>query len=116
MLKDDIFLKIINKEIKSDLIYQDKYVTVFNDINPKVPFHILIVPNIYIKNMNDVKNNHLIILGKLLLTASKIAKLKKIDKSGYRIIINCNEHGGQKINHLHLHLLGGCYLGKMLTI
>ncbi len=112
MSTKNIFIDIINHKIKSDIIYQDKDLTIFNDINPKAPIHILIIPNIYIKNMNHINDNHLLILGKMLLMSSKIAKRKNIHKSGYRLIINCNKHAGQEINYLHLHLLGGCYLKK----
>ncbi len=115
MIRTDVFSKIIDGKIKSDIVYKDKYVTAFNDIKPKSPVHILIIPNVFIKNMNHVNDDHLFILGKLLLVASKIAYIKKINKFGYRIVINCNKHGGQEINYLHLHLLGGCYLGNFLN-
>ncbi len=116
MDKKTIFSQIINKKIKVDLIYQDKYVTAFYDKVPLAPCHILIIPNIYIKNMNKVTYKHIYILGKLLLVASLIAKEKNLSKDGYRIIINCKKYGGQIVEYLHLHLLGGCFLGNMLSL
>ncbi len=116
MKKENIFTKIIKKKIKSNIIFQDYYVTAFYDIKPKVPVHILIVPNIYIKNMNEVSKKNIFLLGKMLYTASFLAKKKKISSNGYRLIINCNKHANQEINYLHIHLLGGCYLGKMIKL
>ncbi|QJC37213.1 HIT domain-containing protein [Enterobacteriaceae endosymbiont of Donacia thalassina] len=105
--KENIFQKILSKKVITDIIYQDNLVTAFNDINPQSPVHILIIPNILIKTLNDINNNHEFILGRMLLVASKIAKKKHINKLGYRIVINCNVHGCQTIFHLHMHLLGG---------
>ncbi len=115
MKKENVFYKIVNNKLKTNIIYKDKYVTVFNDISPQAPVHIIIVPNIYIKNMNYIQKSHIYILGKMLFISSYIAKKKKIDKSGYRLIINCNKNAGQCINYLHLHLLGGCKLGKIIN-
>lgn len=114
MLEDTIFDKIIKKKILVDIIYQDNLVTAFKDINPQAPIHILIIPNIRICNLNDVKEKDEKILGRLITASVKIAKKNKIDKSGYRIIINCNKNGGQEIYYLHLHLLGGKYLGPII--
>ncbi len=115
-MKDNIFNKIINNKTKTKIIYKDKYVTAFNDINPKCPIHIIIIPNIYIKNLNYINNSNILILGKMLIIASKLAKKNNINKSGYRLIFNCNKNSGQEIDYLHLHLLGGCNLGKMINL
>lgn len=114
-MKENIFNKIINNKIKVKKIFKDKYVTAFNDINPKCPIHIIIIPNIYIKNLNYIIKDHISILGRMLLVSSFLAKKNKINKSGYRIVFNCNKNSGQEINYLHLHLLGGCYLGKIVN-
>ncbi len=111
--KENIFQKIIKNEIKVNYVYKDKDISAFYDIKPKAPIHIIIIPNIYIKNLNKINKSNFLILGKLLFVASKIAKKKKINKKGYRIIINCNKNAGQEIDYLHIHLLGGCYLGKI---
>ncbi|OGV89986.1 histidine triad nucleotide-binding protein [Microgenomates group bacterium RBG_19FT_COMBO_39_10] len=104
-MKDCLFCKIAKKEIPSDLIYEDKEVMAFDDINPLAPVHILVIPKEHIEGLQTVKDSHQEILGKLLLTASKIAKQKKL--KGYRVFFNCGKIGGQAIFHLHLHLVGG---------
>lgn len=112
---NNIFNKIINHKIKSDILYQDDIVTAFKDINPQAPFHVLIVSNKLIKTLNHLhdKKKDKLIIGHMIIIATKIAKKNKIDKSGYRLIINCNKDAGQEIYHLHLHLLGGKKLSKI---
>lgn len=114
MKKDDLFEKIIAKEIPSDMLYQDEFVTAFRDINPQAPIHVLIIPNKNIPTVNAAEAKDEILLGKLFLTAKKLAKELGIAEEGYRLIINCNEFGGQDVFHLHMHLLGGRKLGRML--
>ena len=109
-MTDDIFLKIINKEAQTKLIYQDEFLSAFFDINKKAPTHILIVPNKKIPTLNDITQNDEALLGKMLLQAAKIAKEQNIAKSGYRLVINCNQDAGQEVFHLHMHLLGGAKL------
>lgn len=111
---DDLFEKIIAKEIPSDMLYQDEFVTAFKDINPQAPVHVLIVPNKNIPTINDAEVEDEVLLGKLFLTAKKLAKELNISEDGYRLIINCNEYGGQDVFHLHMHLLGGRRMGRML--
>lgn len=110
----NLFLNIIHKKIKADILYQDDLVTAFYDISPKAPIHVLIVPNIVIPTVNDITLSHSVTLTRLFLVAIKIAKKHKISYSGYRLIINCNKDAGQEIYHLHMHLLGGKKLGPML--
>lgn len=107
MKNKKIFQNIINKKTQSKIIFQDKKITAFHDISPKAKIHILIVPNIFIKNLNNINKKNLNILSYMLYKSIKIAKQEKIHKSGYRIIINCNKDGGQEIPYLHIHLLGG---------
>lgn len=109
-----IFSKIIAGEIPADIVYQDDLVTAFRDINPQAPTHVLIVPNKVIPTVNDVSTADEKTLGRMLTTAAKIAADEGIAADGYRLIINCNDHGGQEVYHLHLHLLGGRRLGRML--
>ena len=115
MAKETIFSKIIQKEIPSEIVYQDETVTAFRDINAQAPTHILIIPNKIIPTVNEVIPEDEAVLGKLFTVAAKLAKEENIDKDGYRLIINCNEHAGQEIFHLHMHLLGGRALGPMLS-
>ncbi len=109
-----IFAKIIAREIPSDMVFQDDQVTAFRDINPQAPTHILIVPNREIPTANDISDADEQLLGHMLVVARQLAKAEGIAVDGYRLIINCNEHGGQEVFHLHLHLLGGRPLGPML--
>ena len=102
-----IFNKIINKEISAKIAYEDDNILAFEDIAPKAPIHILIIPKKEIKTLNDVEQKDAELLGKLILVAKKIAKDKNIDEDGYRLIMNCNEYGGQTVYHIHLHLIGG---------
>ncbi len=115
-MKKNIFIDIIKGKLKVDFIYKDKYVIAFNDIKPLSPIHIIIIPRKYIKNMNYINSNNVFILSKMLLVVNKLVKYNNIDKKGYRIIINCNKDGGQEIDYLHIHLLGGCYLGKLINL
>ena len=102
-----LFTKIINRQIPADIVYEDNQIIAFNDINPQAPVHILIVPKKEIATLNDLETKDQEIIGKMFLTAKKLAVKLNIDKMGYRTVFNCNEHGGQTVFHIHLHLLGG---------
>ena len=110
-----IFAQIVRGEIPSDIVYQDELVTAFRDISPNAPVHILIVPNKVIATVNDLTEEDEQIAGRMLLVAKKVAEQEGIAEDGYRLIINCNEHGGQEVLHLHMHLLGGRPLGPMVA-
>lgn len=99
-----VFCKIAKKEINSTLVYEDEEFVAFNDINPVSPTHILVIPKSHIKNMLEVNDKEL--LGKLMLTAKKIAKKQGLE-DGFRIVINTGDNGGQTVHHLHVHILGG---------
>ena len=115
MAEETIFSKIIRREIPSDIVWQDELVTAFRDISPQAPTHILIVPNLLISTLNDVSEAHEQALCRMLTVAAKLAAQEGIAEDGYRVIMNCNRHGGQEVYHIHLHLLGGRALGPMLT-
>lgn len=104
---DCIFCKIVNKEIPVRLEYEDNNIAAFSDRNPQAPVHVLIVPKTHISMMRDAGEKDVKILGRMLLAAKNIAAKTRISKSGYRLVINCGRHGGQLVDHLHLHLLGG---------
>lgn len=106
-----IFTKIINREIPASIVHEDDVCIAFRDIQPQAPTHILIVPKKEIRSLADISPEDKTTLGHLLVCASKIAQDLKIDKSGYRVVINTNEDGGQTVFHIHLHLLGGRALG-----
>jgi histidine triad (HIT) family protein len=110
-----LFEKIINGELPADVVYRDELVTAFRDIGPKAPTHILIVPNKPIATVNDVEAEDEQTLGRLFTVARRLAEDEGIAEDGYRLIVNCNRHGGQEVFHLHMHLLGGRPLGPMLA-
>ncbi len=110
-----IFSKIIAKEIPADIVYEDDLVLAFRDIAPQAPTHILIIPKREIASANDVRADDEAALGRLFTVAAKIAAEDGIAEDGYRLIVNCNAHGGQEVFHLHMHLLGGRSLGPMLA-
>ncbi|MEH6453145.1 MAG: HIT domain-containing protein [Psychromonas sp.] len=116
MSEETIFRKIINKEIPSEMLYQDDFVTAFRDISPQAPTHILIIPNKLIATANDIEVEDEILIGKLYTVAKNLAKQEGIDQSGFRLIMNCNQDGGQEVYHIHLHLLGGKPLGKLISL
>ena len=109
-----LFAKIVRGETAADIVYQDELVTAFRDINPQAPTHVLVVPNKVIPTANDLTAEDEQIAGRMLLVAKKVAEQEGIAKDGYRLIINCNRHGGQEVYHLHLHVIGGRMLGPML--
>ncbi|UDG81584.1 Purine nucleoside phosphoramidase [Candidatus Profftia lariciata] len=115
MVQETFFSKIIRREITADILYQDNLVTAFRDISPQAPSHILIVTNQCIPTINDIKPEHEAALGRMIISASLIAKKEKIAQDGYRLIINCNHNAGQEVYHIHMHLLGGCLLGPLLA-
>jgi histidine triad (HIT) family protein len=104
---DTIFGKIVRREIPADIVYESDDVLAFRDLNPQAPVHVLFVPKRAIATLNDATPADAELLGKLMLAAADYAKAQGFDKDGYRVVINCNEHGGQTVFHLHVHLLAG---------
>jgi histidine triad (HIT) family protein len=109
-----LFEKIIAGEIPADVVYRDDRVIALRDIRPRAPTHILIVPHKVIPTANDIADQDEPLIGHLFTVARDLAKKEGIAENGYRLIINCNEHGGQEVYHLHLHLVGGKPLGRMI--
>ena len=114
MAQETIFSKIIRHEIPADIVFQDERVTAFRDISPQAPTHILIIPNKLIPTINDVTQGDESVLGHMMVVAAQIAKQEGVDESGYRLIMNCNKDAGQEVFHIHMHLLAGQHLGKLL--
>ena len=106
-MSDTLFTQIVNREIPADIVYETDEVLAFRDINPQAPVHILIIPKEPIPTINDLQGNHADLVGQLFLAASKIASEEGIAEQGYRVVMNCNDAGGQMVYHIHLHLLGG---------
>jgi histidine triad (HIT) family protein len=101
-----IFKRILDKEIPADIVYEDDRCLAFRDINPQAPTHVLIIPKNEIVSLADVRESDAPLLGYLLLVAQKLASKLGL-ANGYRVVINCGRDGGQTVDHLHLHLLGG---------
>jgi histidine triad (HIT) family protein len=110
-----IFARIIAKEAPAEIAYQDDLVTAFKDIHPQAPIHILIVPNKEIPTVDDVSPEDELMLGRMFTVARILARDLGIGDTGYRLIVNCKNDGGQEVYHLHMHLLGGRSLGRMLA-
>jgi histidine triad (HIT) family protein len=109
-----LFERIIAGELPADIVHRDAQVTAFRDIHPRAPVHILIVPNKPIATANDIADEDKALIGHMYTVARDLARREGIAEDGYRLIVNCNAHGGQEVYHLHLHLLGGRPLGAMV--
>jgi histidine triad (HIT) family protein len=105
---DCLFCKIIAGDIPANRVYEDEFCIGFPDINPQAPTHLLIVPKEHIASIAKAES-HTALLGYLMVAAAKIAREEKLSK-GYRIVVNTGDDGGQTVNHLHLHLLGGRHM------
>ena len=107
--------RIIAVELPADIVHRDAQVIAFRDIHPRAPVHILIVPNKPIATANDIADEDKALIGHMYTVARDLARREGIAEDGYRLIVNCNAHGGQEVYHLHLHLLGGRPLGAMVA-
>ncbi len=104
---DCIFCKIAAGEMGTEFLYENDEIVAFRDLNPQAPSHILIIPKAHIAKVDDLNEKHETLAGKLILVAKKIAKNEGVSESGYRLVFNNGDDGGQEVPHLHLHLLGG---------
>jgi len=102
-----LFCKIASRELPAKIVYEDDDSVAFEDINPKAPIHILIVPRRHLATLLEAGQGDDRLLGHLLLVANNVARQKGIAERGFRLVLNCNSEGGQVVFHLHLHLLGG---------
>ena len=102
---DCLFCKIVDKIMPADIVYEDDLVLAFNDIHPKAPIHQLIIPRKHIATINDITEDDVNLIGKLYLTAKQLANQNDVANPGYRLVMNCNKHGGQEVYHIHLHFL-----------
>ena len=107
MNEECLFCKIVAGSLPSDQLYQDDEITAFRDINPVAPVHILVIPNKHIKAVSDLEDSDLRLVGQLFGVARDLAVQEGISRPGYRLIINNGSDGGQVVDHLHLHLIGG---------
>jgi len=104
---DCIFCKVAGKEIPAPIIYEDDDILIFDDKFPKAPTHKLIIPKKHIATINDLTDDDSLLIGQMVMAAKRTAQELGIAEDGYRLVMNCNEGGGQAVFHLHLHLLGG---------
>jgi histidine triad (HIT) family protein len=107
MEEKSIFEMILDKEIESEIIYEDDEIFAINDINPVAPVHILVVPKKRINTINDLSEEDHNLVGKIVLVAKNLAKKNNISQSGYRLLWNTNKDAMQTVFHIHLHLIGG---------
>ncbi len=106
-----IFCRMVSGGLACDKVYEDDEILAFNDINPKAPTHIIIIPKAHIPTLNDLDESHAALVGKLFLAAQRIATEQGFAEAGYRTVINCNRLAGQSVFHIHMHLLGGRLMG-----
>lgn len=104
---DCLFCKIANKEIPSEIIYEDERVIAFNDINPMAPVHFLVIPKKHIESLADINVEDVELLGYMLKTISILANERGLNDKGYRVVNNIGDDGGQTVHHLHFHVIGG---------
>ncbi|MBV1821150.1 histidine triad nucleotide-binding protein [Clostridium cochlearium] len=106
-MENCIFCKIIKGEIPSEKVYEDELILAFKDISPAAPAHVLVVPKKHIKSLNELSKEDSAIIAHIYIKVKELAKKLDIDEKGYRVVTNCGEQGGQTVDHIHFHLLGG---------
>ena len=106
-MSDTLFGKIIRREVPADIVYEDEDVLGFNDISPQAPLHVLFIPKKPLATIDDARSDDALLLGRLMLAAAGYARAQGVAADGYRLVVNCNAHGGQTVFHLHVHLLAG---------
>lgn len=106
-MEDCLFCKIADKKISADMVYEDETVCAFKDISPQAPEHILIIPKKHIPTLRDLEAADRELAAHLLMVAKDVARIKGMDKTGFRLVSNCLESAGQSVFHLHFHLMGG---------
>ena len=102
-----LFCDIVEKKIPAKIVFEDDMVVAFRDINPQAPLHLLVIPRKHISTINDLTEEASPVISHMVITARNLAKELGFEESGYRLVLNCNNDGGQTVFHIHLHLLGG---------
>lgn len=110
-MSDCLFCKIVEKKIPAKIVYEDDLAVAFDDIHPQAPVHTLVIPKQHVAAIQDCTELDQALLGHLLLTCSKVLKLKGLSESGSRVVVNTGRDGGQTVFHLHLHVTGGRQMG-----
>jgi histidine triad (HIT) family protein len=114
-MDDCIFCKIAAGTIPSRKVYENDKILAFEDIHPMAPVHVIIIPKRHVATLMDVGAGETADLLAMMTAAQEVARLKKVDQRGFRLVINCNKEGGQVVFHLHMHLLGGLKLKEGLA-
>lgn len=109
-MPETIFGKIIAREIPAKIVYEDDDVLAFHDVTPQAPTHVLVIPKKPIANLLDTGPDDTVLLGKLMQASVHVAKTLGLADDGFRVVVNCGPHGGQSVDHLHLHVLGGRHM------
>lgn len=115
MADDTLFHKIIRREIPADIVFEDEHLIAFRDIAPQAPLHVLFVPKQTIPTLDALPDDAPDVVGRLAVAAARYAREQGFADGGYRIVMNCNAHGGQTVFQMHLHLLAGAPLGRFGT-
>ena len=109
-MADTIFDKILRREIPADIVYEDDQVLAFRDVAPQAPTHVLVIPKEPLVNLLDATPDHTLLLGQLMQAAVYVARTLGLAEDGFRVVVNVGKDGGQSVDHLHLHVLGGRHL------
>lgn len=107
MSEKTIFKRIIDGEIPADIVHDDEHCLAFHDVSPQAPTHVLVIPKKEITSMEHLTKEDQSVIGHIMLTIQKVARDLGLATNGYRVVTNCGQHGGQSVDHLHFHLLGG---------
>jgi histidine triad (HIT) family protein len=114
MAEECPFCRIVAGEIPSEIVHRDEDFVAFRDIEPQAPKHLIIIPKFHVASLAQLTEQQQGVVGRLVMLAKSLAEAEGIDKSGYRVVINCGPQGGQVVPHLHLHLIGGRKLSDQL--
>jgi histidine triad (HIT) family protein len=110
-MSECLFCRVISGEVPGNVVYRDQQVTAFRDINPQAPTHVLIVPNEHLTSTDEMGEQHVPLMGRIVQVAAQLARQEGLQAGGYRLVVNTGPDAGQSVGHFHLHLLGGRRLG-----
>jgi histidine triad (HIT) family protein len=106
-MAETIFSKILRREIPAKIVHEDDLCMAFHDVSPQAPVHVLVIPKKPIESLEAATEQDAALLGHLQIIAQKVARDLGVNETGYRVVMNCGSHGGQSVNHIHYHVLGG---------
>lgn len=102
-----VFCRIVRKELPAAVLFENDRILAFEDIRPRAPVHVLVIPKAHVASLNEVPEGSEDLIGEIMTAAREIARLKGVGESGYRIVLNTGPHSGQEVFHIHFHILGG---------